>query len=400
MLRPYVDVLRTPGALPFSSAALLARLPMSMFGLGIVLAVSAASGGYEQAGLVSGAALLGQASMAPVQARLADRLGQGLMLGPVLAAHGISLGALILLVDRASLPVLVAVALLAGATLPSFGSLVRARWARLHTGTPRLHTAYAFESVLDEFVFVVGPPLVTVLATSIDPRAGLAACLILTISGGAVFAAQRSSDPGPRRIATTATSDGPPAFPVFTIAWVVVTFVFMGGIFGSIEVVTVAFADELGNRASSGIVLAVFALGSLLAGVIAGAVQWQASPRRRFVVGQLLMALAVIPLPFVTSLPALAIAAFVAGFAISPTLIAGFSLVEAEVPAARLTEGLAWVSTALSAGVALGAVIAGPVIDRAGASTAFTVAVGCGFAASAACVIGVTVEKRRQRETV
>jgi predicted MFS family arabinose efflux permease len=112
------------------------------------------------------------------------------------------------------------------------------------------------------------------------------------------------------------------------------------------------------------------------------------------------MAAALLPLPFIGSVPILAVVMFVAGLAISPTLIAGFSLVESEVPASRLTEGLAWISTALNIGVALGAAVAGPVVDAAGASPGYLVALTGGLLATAACLIGSALDRTMARESV
>jgi predicted MFS family arabinose efflux permease len=107
------------------------------------------------------------------------------------------------------------------------------------------------------------------------------------------------------------------------------------------------------------------------------------------------MAATLAPLPFVGPLPVLAVVLFVAGLAISPTLIAGFSLVEAVVPASRLTEGFAWVSTALNVGVSAGAAISGQVVDGFGATTAYLVAMTFGLSAAVACVAGAIVDRRR-----
>ncbi len=396
MFGPYSAVLRTPGARAFSVTGLVARLPMSMFGLAIVLAITGSGGTYTQAGFAAGTALVGQAVGSPVQARIADRIGQRRMLLPLLTAHGLALGALIWVIDDASagrLPyaLLVACSALAGVTLPQIGALVRARWARLYTATPRLHTAYAWESVLDVVVFVVGPILVVALATGIHALAGLVAVLVLGLGGGVVFAGLRSTEPPVRRIGGPAKRE---RLPVATLSWIVAAFVFMGAIFGSVEVTTVAFTEALGARSMSGPVLAVFAGGSLVAGLVAGALHWKSNPRRRFLVGQAALGVAVLPLSFVGNIPLLFVAVFIAGFAISPTLITGFSMVEAEVPASRLTEGLAWVSTALSVGVAAGAAVVGPVIDGVGPSEAYLVAFGCGMLATLACLVGVVADRR------
>ncbi|MBD0292443.1 MAG: MFS transporter [Jiangellaceae bacterium] len=385
MLRRYVEVLRAPGALAFSASGLTARLTMSMFGISIVLAVSAETGSYGRAGLVAGAALLAQAVAVPLLARAADRLGQRRMLRPVLSLHAACLGAFIVVVGVAPVGVLVGTAALAGATIPSFGSMVRARWARLYGGTPRLHTAYAFESVLDEVVFVVGPVVATVLATSLHPRSGLVATLLLTVGGGLVFAAQRRTEPTPTPRQHHLDGD---RLRTRSLGWIVLTFAFMGVIFGSVEVVTVAFTDAAGVIQASGPVLAVYAFGSMLSGLVVGSVHWRTGPRGRFLAGQAAMAATLLPLPFVGPVWLLAVVMFVAGLAISPTIIAGFSLVESEAPASRLTEGLAWISTALNAGVAVGAAVSGPVVDRFGPSTGYLVAVTAGLLTMAAGAVG------------
>lgn len=395
MFGPYADVLRTPGARAFSVAGLIARVPMSMFGLGILLAVTESGGTYTLGGLTAGIALAAQAAAAPVQARIADRLGQRRLLLPLLTAHAVGLASLIAVVGDAAagdLPyaALAASTILTGVTFPQIGALVRARWASLYTATPRIHTAYAWESVLDEVVYIVGPTIVVLLSTSVHPLAGLVAMLLLTLGGGYSFAALRMTEPPVQRLAAGTRRE---RLPKFTLGWLVVAFVFMGGIFGSAEVATVAFTEELGAKAASGPALAVFAAGSLIAGLVAGAVHWKASLRRRFIVGQAALAAAVLPLALVGSIPLLLMAIFVAGFAIAPTLITGFSMVEAEVPAGRLTEGLAWVSTALTVGVAAGAAVAGPVIDRVGASEGYLVGFGCGVLATLACLVGVSVDR-------
>ncbi len=392
MLGPYVEVLRPSGAFAFSASGLVARLPMSMLGISIVLAVSAESGSYGRAGVVAAAALLAQAAAAPFQARLADQFGQGRMLRPVLALHGLSLGLFIVLLGSAPLAGLLVTAGLAGATLPSFGAMVRARWARLYSGSPLLHTAYALESVLDEVVFVFGPVIATILATSVHPASGVACTLLLTVGGGLLFAAQRSTEPPPQPRTRHVAVD---RLPVASLAWIVLTFALMGGIFGSVEVVTVAFTEAAGVIEASGPLLAIYAFGSLVSGLVVGAARVRSGPRRRFVVGQALMAVTLLPLPIVGPVVVLAAVLFAAGLAISPTLIAGFSLVEAVVPPSRLTEGFAWISTALNVGVSAGAAVSGRIVDGYGASSAYLVAIAFGVSAAVACLTGAFIDRRR-----
>lgn len=170
----------------------------------------------------------------------------------------------------------------------------------------------------------------------------------------------------------------------------VLTFVCVGGIFGSVEVVTVAFTDERGTPGSAGWVLAAFALGSLLAGVAYGAVHWHSASGPRFVVAVMLLAVGVTPVAFVDRIWNLSGVVFIAGFAISPMLISGNQLVQDLVVPDRLTEGLSWVATALGVGVSAGSALSGAVVDATDASTAYLVPVGAGLIAT-----GVVLGGRR-----
>ncbi len=120
--------------------------------------------------------------------------------------------------------------------------------------------------------------------------------------------------------------------------------------------------------------------------------QWKSNALRRYRLGALGMACVMVPLPFVGSIPVLAVVLFLAGFAISPTLVAVVSLVQSHVPATRLTEGITWVMTGVGLGIAPGAAIAGWLIDEYGASTAYFVPVVGGVLA--AIVAALTPARR------
>ena len=164
----------------------------------------------------------------------------------------------------------------------------------------------------------------------------------------------------------------------------------MGLLFGGTEVATVAFADELGAKPVSGVLLAIWALGSLLSGAVTGALTLTAPNSTRFRWGLLALALLMTPLPFVNGLVPLAVVLFLAGFAISPTLIACVSWIEETVPVGRITEGISIVTTGLAAGVAPGAALVGVVVDRSGASLSYWVPAAAGLT-GAAVAFGATL---------
>jgi MFS family permease len=377
--RPYRDVLTKPGALAFSATALLARLPISMVGIGIVLMISALSDSYGLAGRVSAVYVIANAVFGPRLARLVDRYGQARVMRPAIVVASAGLAALILAATLdAPTWLLYVTAVVAGAPAGSFGALVRARWSHVLDDPRQIHTAYSLESALDEVVFVVGPVVATVLATSVAPAAGLVVPIVAMLVGGFAFLALRGTEPPPRPVVRLPDGGRPRGRAVMRSRGMVVlalVFVGMGALFGATDVSTVAFAEESGSTGAAGPVLACFALGSLISGLGYGARQWSSALWARFVVGIVALAVGVSFFLLVSSIPALALLMFVTGFSIAPTLINGNGLVQHFVRPEQLTEGLTWVATALGVGVSFGASIAGVLIDRQGPHGGFLVVV-------------------------
>jgi MFS family permease len=382
MISRYRQVLGLPGALAFSASGLLARLPISMVSLGIVLLVSAHSGSYGLAGTVSASYIIANAVFAVPQGRLVDRLGQSRVLPWTILVFAVGLATTMAAVQNgwSALVALVSAAL-AGASLPQVGSCVRARWSTLIDDKRQLQTAFAFEAAVDEAVFMIGPTMVTFLATKVHPLAGLGAAITAAVVGTLALTVQRRTEPPvtPRRDGERRSE--PMGWSV--IGPLVASAVAMGVLFGATEVATVAFSGELGHKALSGPLLAIWALGSLLSGLVTGALHIRATNRTRFRWSLLALALAMLPLPFLQGFPLMAVVLFVAGFAISPTLIASVGWIEETVPQGRLTEGISIVTTGLAAGVAPGAAVVGHVIDAHGASAGYWVPVIAGFAGAA-----------------
>jgi MFS family permease len=383
VLAPYRDLLSTPGGKVFSGAAFVARLPIAMIGLGIVLLVVAERDQYGLAGAVSATFALVNAVAAPLIARLTDRLGQTRVLAPAVALYAFFLALFVVLVTAgAPTWTYFATAAATGVFAPSIGSLVRARWGFVLGSNPRLTTAYAYESVLDEIIFVVGPLLVTLLATKVAPHAGLIAAAVLVVAGSAGLLAHRVSEPPPR----AGHEDGhPSALRSPGLAALMLIMAFIGGVFGAVEISTVASADHAGRAGLAGPLLACYAGGSATSGLIFGAAHWQVSARRRLLLGTATMTVTVALLPFVGSLAVLAGARFVAGVGIAPTLISGFSLVERIVPEGTVTEGLTWATTGLIIGFSGATWLSGRLVDTAGVPEAFAVAVGSGLLGLAVC---------------
>jgi MFS family permease len=382
VISTYRRVLGLPGALAFSMSGLLARLSLSMIGLGLVVLISAETGSYSLAGAVSASYVVASALSAIFLARLMDQLGQGrvLMVGMTLSMSALVVG-IVAIESGWPSPLPHLFAAVCGASLPMVGSAVRTRWTALVEDKELLQTAFALEAVLDEVVFVLGPPLVTVLATAVHPLAGLATAIVATVAGTVFLASRKDTEPQPTGRLKRGHAQEPMGWAL--LGPLAASAACMGILFGGCEVATVAFADEQGHKAVSGLMLALWSLGSLLSGLVVGMIHWKTSNATRFKRALLVLGALLLPLPFIETFWLLGICLFLAGWAISPGLIAAVSWVEETVPAARLTEGMAVFSTGLLAGIAPGAAIVGWVVDHHGASASYWVPTAAGFTGAA-----------------
>ncbi|GAA3128350.1 MFS transporter [Planomonospora alba] len=385
MVGPYRELFSTPGVKGFVISGFVGRMPMSMLGLGIILLVETLTGSYGMAGAVAATVSVSYAVAAPFSGRLVDTFGQARVIVPLVLAHGSALTALMLCAEFAAPTwTLFASGLAAGATSVSLGALVRARWTHVLAGSDRLHTAFSFESVADELIFVGGPALATALATMVNPYIGLIVVVVCTLAGTLVFALQRGSEPPVRR-------DGARGGTPITIPGVALlscVFLAMGAVFGSMDLITVAFAEERGAPAAGGLLLSAVAAGSLTSGLWYGARRWKLSLRGRFVRALGAFAAGFAPIVLVGDLRVMTVALFVAGLSISPTIITGYALIERLVPAHLLTEGMSWLSTAIGFGVALGAWAGGRLTDAFGASNAYALPLLCALLAAAVGLAG------------
>ncbi|ATW51052.1 MFS transporter [Streptomyces xantholiticus] len=386
MPSPYRAIFATPGTVGFSAAGLLGRMPLSMLGIGIMTMVSELTGRYGLAGTLTATLALSAAVLGPQVSRLVDRHGQRKVLRP---ATLISLAAVtgLLICAQQGAPdwTLFAFTAVAGC-VPSVGAMTRARWASLLQGSPReLHTAYSFESIADEVCFIFGPIVSIGLSTLWFPEAGPLFAAGFMLVGVWWLTAQRATEPRPHPVEqhTGGSALRSPGLQVLVAA-----FVATGAIFGAVDVVTVAFAEETGHKSAASWVLAVYALGSCLAGAVFGLLNPKGEPGRRWVLGVCAMAVSMIPLQLAGSLPFLAVALFVAGLAIAPTMVTTMALVEAHVPRSKLTEGMSWTSTGLAVGVALGSAAAGWVVDAQGAAAGYAVPGVAGALAAGVAFLG------------
>ncbi len=374
---PYEALFAARGAWGFALAGLVARLALPMTGIGIITMLAQLRGSYALAGAVSATFVLTYALLSPQISRWVDRHGQSRVLP---AATAISVSGFLLLITvpgwQAGDWILFVAAFLAG-FMPSMSAMVRARWTALYRGQPCLQAAHSLETVLDEVTFIAGPPLSVGLAVAVMPQAGLLAAALLLLMGVFSLSLQRATEP-PVETAEAAPAGAESLIRLANVRWLVLLMVAMGVIVGTVDIVSVAFAEQVGSPAAASLVLSAYAVGSCLAGLLFGALTLHTPLHRLLLLGGLATAATTLPLPLVGSLPALAGAVLVAGLFFAPTMIVAMSLVERLVPQRRLTEGMTWLLAGLNIGVALGAAASGQVVDGSDAKAGFTVALTAG----------------------
>lgn len=374
----YWATLRTPGALAFAIPGVIGRMPMAMLSLALVILIRAVTGSYGIAGAVSAAAALAYAAVTPFAARLADRYGQARVLRPqVFVFAGATCALAWCATHRAPVWALAVTSVLSRATMPSLGAMVRSRWSQLLSGTGLLDAAFSLEGIADELIFISGPVLVVALAAAFTPVAGVLVTAALSVTGVLSVTGQRSSEPP----AAAATRRRGSALHSPGLRVLIGTGICLGALFVAVDLSTIAFAAEHGDKAAAGPLLGLYGLGSAIAGVWYGTRCWQSSHASRLTAALAATVFGAAPLAVMPGIWPMAAAITAAGLGISATLASSYRLAEMAVPAGQRTEAMAWLTTAAATGTALGAPLAGHLIDLRGAPAGYLFAFAAGLAA-------------------
>jgi MFS family permease len=376
----YATVLRGQGTAVPLTASTLGRLALGATSLALLLLVRDTSGSYAVAGLVSGAYALSFGLVGPSVARLADRTGPV----PALRLTALLHPALLVLVVLAArsglpLPVLLLPTVLAGATVPPLGPVMRALWADVLRG-PALATAYSLESVVVELCFVLGPLMVAGLTVLLDPSAPVLASGVLAGAGAlwlSLTTRVRAVSPHDER---HGSPFGPLASPA--VRALLLTVAAVGATFGAVEVAVPAFVEEQGARASSaGVLLAVWASGSVVGGLLYGGLDLRAPHRTQLPVLVTALALSTALPLLATGTTALGLLLFVFGLTIAPFSACNSVLLGRAAPAGTVTEAFAWSTSMIFGGAALASGLSGVLVERSGSTAALLVTAGAGLLA-------------------
>ncbi len=363
-------------------------MPIAMDSLAIIFIVVAATDSYALAGALTavGSIVVGAAEV--FWSRQADRRGQAKILLLAVPTRVVSFLIFVILVSKdAPIWTWFVSLIIAESTAINAGGMVRRRWLHILRNDPDnsdghlVNTAYSWEAMVDEIVFILGPVVATSFAVNVAPSAGILAGLVFLAIGWTSLAAMKSTEPP----AQPANKENPhPAVLRNRIVQsIVIPCALLGGFFGAIGITVVGFAEERNHPGSTGWLLAIWAVGSAVAAIINGVIKFKSAHAARFLVYLVALTIATMPLLLVNSIPLLALALFVNGLFIAPLIVNAYGTVENAVPAGQITEALTWVIAGMPLGGALASALAGIVIDNSGAQMAFWVPLGFMFAAIA-----------------
>ncbi|NYH51282.1 MFS family permease [Nocardiopsis arvandica] len=375
MLANYRRLFAVPHVLSLLAWSLTARFYMPGLMIAVTFLVEEWTGSYTLAGLVTGAFTLGLALVGPLRGRMADRGGTDRLV--LVCGVVFSLGLLGMVLLPGSLWWLsVPLALGTGLFGTPANQVVRALWPRLTHG-PERQAIYAAEATTQELLFVFSPVLTAGVVALAGPRWALLMLSVLALLGALGFARalRRAGAAGPAPTDDADGADGGEAGPRRSLLRhpaLVVLFLMcllmVGGVMG-VDLVIVAWANELGEPRYVMVLASVWALGSLVGGAIAGGLRGRPHLVRRCFGSALGIAVLVPFVPPVTQLPTPLLVTpllFVSGMALAPTLAAVMGRMGDLAPARRRAEAFGWMSTAMGTGGAVAGPLTGALVDLMG----------------------------------
>ncbi len=380
----------------YIAIAFLARIPLAMSQLGVLLLVAARTGSYGAGGACAGALAVANAVGAPLFGTAADRLGQrGVALIQSLSG-AVGLAAVVALTQAGlAWQVIAGVSAVTGFLMPQVGPLARVRWRPIiaHRAQPDrlVDTAFSYEGAADEASFVLGPAFVGAFGALAGPAFALEVAALVLAVFGAWFALHPTA-----RITRPAASTAVGASRLLTPALLVLCAaqLLIGSVFGSVQTGTAAIATDAGHASLTGLFHALLGVGSVVAGIGMAALPASFALPDRLRVAAVALPVLAAPLLLVHSLGTLVPVLLVLGICVAPYMITTFTLGENTTAAPRVAAAMTLLAAATGLGYALGAAIAGRLTDEHGAQGAYAVTVAAGVVAAVLAAVAAGVLRR------
>jgi MFS family permease len=371
-VKTYLSLLKTRGVARIMAAQLMARFPNGMLSLAFLLHIEHIHHSYGAAGLVLAATSIGQAIAGPLTSRWMGVWGMRRVLVLTMIVCATAVGT-IALAPTLPIPLYMVIGFISGLSTPPIQPAVRTIYPKM-VNSRQLTPLFSLDASAQEVIWVVGPVITSVVAIQISTVLAILVALVFLIGGGLWFIS--SPEVGRVRIPRSRRSLGavlkkPAVLLATTTGFLLV---------GACAAVEAGVVSAFGNSGSqAGIVLALFAVGSLIGGLALGHVPigpW-ALARRLFAIF-IGMSLAAASVNFWW----LSVTLLIAGIGIAPALAVMFAIVSSSVRFSETAEAYGWVGTGQLIGAALGSAVAGFLIDRFDAPGAFWAAAlfaGLGF---------------------
>jgi MFS family permease len=366
----YRTFIATPRVARMLSSALLARLPLGMTALAIVLVIREQGGSFALAGLASGLFTFANAACSPLQGRLIASYGPARVVSVSVVAHSIGLAGLATEAHvGASAPVIVSIALVAGPFVPPISACSRGLWPILARDPAALETAYALDAVSQELLWTSGPLIVATAASISSAILAVWLAALFTLVGGLWFATAPTLRA--QRPTRSRAHPGVKVLDGFGLVAVLVAMALAGVGNGALALGLPALASHLGVRTASGPLLAMLSLGSLAGGLVHGGRAWSTPARSRYRALLGLSGVLALPVAVAPNVPVALLLSGVAGVPWAAMMSCQFALVNTVAHTGTATEAFAWNTSALVIGIAGGTAVAGVLVDAIGASGPF-----------------------------
>lgn len=375
-------------------AQFLARLPMGMYTVALVLAVVHWTGSFAVAGAAAAGFTLAGGVVAPVVGRLADRHDPRPVLGGLAVGHASAIVLLVATAEQLPQVVIPVFAALAGGCVPPIGPALKATWSRRFDADGRvLRAVFGLESVLGEAVYLLGPALAGAVIALGGEAVSLLVAAALTLGGTwSIVAGSTLAHPLARPLRSRPSAA---ALRSRGLQILLVTQALSFVAFSGITLGVLAAAQARGSSATGALLLSVWAGGAVVGSLIwGGRASWSGTQARQLhallwlvaaTTGAVALAGATLPgAGAAAGWAVLGAALLAAGVALAPAAIVEATLIGRVTAVERRTESYAWLGTAALVGSAAGSALFGVLVAQWGVAVSL---IGATVAAAAGAVL-------------
>ena len=386
--KAYSSILRTREAYRFDAGALLMRLFAYTTTIGTITMLTLAGASAFEASSVASLIAICMFVVAPRVSKRIDERGQSRVV-PSATAIAVAGLALMFATTHFGLPFwlnYLAAPLIS--FLPNAQALARTRWTfligsgRLGPNSPPLKTAYAYEGILEDIAFMVGPAAVVALSATIVPIAGMLAGSVLYCIGAALLISSKDTEPRPGwksfgKTNTLPESDRSSRKSILRSSPVVgvlfAAMVLFGAVYGALDTAVISYCESIDLATFASVMFAAESVFSVVMSFAFGMLGFSSPIRKQFVAFAVLFGCLYTLFPLVNSPASLLIIACVSALAYAPMYITTNLTCERAVPSENLTEAISWLASGNSIGMVIGPISAGAVIDTWGPLAGFNI---------------------------